>query len=105
MFNGLTNLKELNMNEVSIIAFEPNILEPLSNLEMINMKNFNDNKIKVDNLFGTIKLYKFIKLTINRCNLVDTITRSTFTGFRNIIELKLIEDKIEQIGPNSLMYH
>lgn len=101
IFNGLSNLRFLTLDHLQIHRIGSNILKPLPKLEMVTIQYCGEKKITVDNLFGCVSLNYLNKVTIEYCNLRDTITEKTFTGLRNITELKLRHNQIAQIEPRS----
>lgn len=101
IFNGLTNLKTLILDRVQVYFIGSNILQPLLNLNTVTIQFCGEHTITIDHLFGSTNLYHLNKVSIKYCNLKDTITNRTFTGLRNITELRLDYNEIEQIGPQS----
>lgn len=99
-FNGLENLKFLRLKHGKIVTDAKNVLAPMLNLEQFIMRNCGQQKISIDNLFGTVLLH-LKKVNIINCNLHDTITNSTFTGLLNVTELILTANGITQIGTKS----
>lgn len=100
-FNGLENLRTLSLYDMKYIKFPPKILAPLQSLEEFTLEKCPEEEISVISLFGTINLPTIKKVEISSCNLASTITEHTFVGLKNISELILVNNQIDQIGPRS----
>lgn len=104
-FNGLLSLTSLSLISLQIISIKPNALRFLPNLHFFKMKNCFSKQLNLDGLFGalapTSQLDNIIEIEIERCNLGDTITASTFNKIKNVKILRLSSNQIQSIGERS----
>lgn len=104
-FNGLTNLHHLSMTRAELSTFEKNALQQTPRLRKFEMNECGKDKINVENLFGTVDLYDLSEIKIERCNLGNTITSTTFSRVKAMKWLILANDKIMWIGRNAFDAH
>lgn len=100
-FNGLMNLREIRLDHVQLTNFEPFTLAPAPNLNKFTLENCGTNEFDLKNLLGTAPMLHLNYVTIERCNLKNTITKTTFSGLHNILNLRLVSNKITQIESNA----
>lgn len=100
-FNGLNNLQKITFSNVKLYQFEAKILAPTPNLMSFFMKNCGKKQLNVDNLFGSVPMHRLEEITIQNCNLNDSITEKTFSNLYKIDRLKLGSNKITTIAPNA----
>lgn len=101
VFNGLTKLKTLLLDHLMIHAFAPNLLAPVPNLEKFTLQYCDNQPLVLDYLFGYNNLTRLHVVTIQHCNLNNTITKTTFTGLQSVKELRLEYNQIKRIGLRS----
>lgn len=101
VFNGLKKLRILTLNQIIIDRFEANVLVPVPNLETFKLTCASQSELSLDNLFGTYAIFNLESITVKFCNLNRTINANTFSGLRNISELRLTSNHIEEIAPKS----
>lgn len=100
-FSGLKNLQILTLTNTKIHNFEQFVLGNLLNLESFTMTRCINKQISLDNLFGTAKMNKLLKVHVSNCYLNRTISQKTFIGLAAITELNLVSNHIEEIGVQS----
>lgn len=100
-FNGLTTLKILHLDSLNILKIENKALAPVPLLEKFKLNHSGDERLKLDNLFGTVDLNHLDTVIILGCDLSNTITERTFSHLSSVTHLSLVSNKIEQIAENS----
>lgn len=102
VFNGLKNLKTFVMDILKVNAFPPQLLHPLFNLKTLTLQNCQNNQlIQMRDLFDSIISVHLLNVTIQYCNLSDSITFHTFINLYNVRELRLKNDQIQQMRLDS----
>lgn len=103
-FKGLIRLEELILTGLSLVTIEKRVLAPMSKLKTFEIDDCGEEKIGLENLFGTCRLQNLYKVSIHNCNLKDTINMKTFRRLQNVKILSLSSNQIEQIGQKSLNF-
>lgn len=101
VFNGLHKLRFLTLSQMIIDRIEPRVLAPVPNLQTLTLICASQASLSLDNLFGTINMFYLGSVTVEHCNLKRSINSATFSGLRNITELRLTSNQIEEIEPKS----
>lgn len=101
-FNGLSNLRKLELTSIRIYQFEAHVLASVPNLQSLYIHCIGNRTLILDNLLGTTEMYQLIQVRVRNCNLTDTITEKTFSGLKSVIELNLYKNHIEQLDKRSL---
>lgn len=101
IFEGLSKMKNLFLKNLKIINIDKNVLKPVPFLESFSMSSCGIGIMKLDPLFGSVKMLHLTKVIINNCTLKDTITETTFSGLSVVSTLNLTNNQIEVIGPKS----
>lgn len=100
-FNGLVRLKILSMKGLKLNMIMKNVLAVMPKLEGFIVDDCGPNKISLNNLFGVSKLHNLKIISIQECNLSNTITNKTFSGVSSLTILALVFNRINSIAPNS----
>lgn len=101
-FNGLTDLRELQIHRAVVAEVEENMLAPLQNLGEFNILDCRGNGLEINHFFGPVKMERLKYVTIKHCPFKDKIIESTFSGLSSVVHLNLNGNEIEEIGEKSL---
>lgn len=96
-FNGLTNLKLLELLNLNVNDVEENILFPVPNLVDFHIMNCKSDGMRINHFFGSIEMNHLTNINIQNCQFKDTITELTFSKLHNLMHLRLLGNRIEQI--------
>lgn len=109
-FYGLSNLKILSLSSLKISIIESNAIQYFQKLETFRLHDCGSRLLSLNNLFGKNsertsadggKLNHLKVIDIEKCNLGNTITSSTFIKLQNINELRLHSNNIQTIEAGS----
>lgn len=100
-FNGLNNLRYIQLVSMKLRVFGEQLFLPLKKLQIFFLRECGEHQISLDNLFGKVTMNNLKLVSIHNCSLGDTITKATFWGLQNVQKLVLVSNKIEKIASNA----
>lgn len=99
-FKGLKSLKNIRMQNMELVCIA-SFLVPCKWLEVIAVINCGPNPIRWKYLLGSVEYDYLSKIEIQHCRLIGTINMPTFSGLKNLREIRLNNDHIMEIEPRS----